>query len=93
MKRYFAEFNRPRGDSIRRTEAALNRSGLKVSRVAHKTALMIERPTGIDWPTFKTAIRSELQSRRGSVLLFSESSKATYLCSNRGNKPGVFQRL
>ena len=91
--RYFAEFNRPRGDSIRITQRGLRRSGLQTSRIAHKTALMIERPAGMSWQSFKNAIRAELQPRRGSVILFSERTSNTFLCSNRGNQPGRFQRL
>lgn len=91
--RYFAEFNRPRGDSIRITERGLRRSGLQANQIAHKTSLVIERPSAMSWRTFKNAIRAELQPRRGSVVIFSERTGNTFLCSNRGNQPGRFQRL
>lgn len=91
--RYFAEFNRPRGDSIRVTQRGLCRSGLRASRIAHKTSLIIERPEDMSWQCFKRAIRAELQPRRGSVVIFSERTRNIFLCSNRGNRPGRFQRL
>jgi len=92
MRRYHAEFNRVVGDNIRIAEKKLRRSGLDAYLVAHKTALRIERPEDMSWTEFKTAVRSVLQPRRGSVMLFSESSGKTYICNNAGNQPGQFER-
>jgi hypothetical protein len=33
-----------------------------------------------------------LQPRRGSVMISSEATGRTYVCSNRGNQPGNFLR-
>lgn len=93
MRRYFAEFNRVRGDNIRLTARALRRGGLRVHVVAHRTALEIQRPDYMSWPAFTSAIRGELQPRRGSVMISSEATGRTFLCSNAGNQPGRFQRL
>lgn len=93
MRRYFAEFNRVRGDNIRLTARALRRRGLRVHLVAHRTALEIGRPDSMPWPTFAGAIRAELQPQRGSVIISSEATGRTFLCSNAGNQPGRFQRL
>ncbi len=91
--RYFAEFNRVRGDNIRRTAMRLRRLGLDVSVLAHRTSLEIIRPAGMSWRRFITAIRAQLQPRRGSVLLSSESTGNTFICSFARNQPGRFQRL
>jgi len=92
MRTYFGEFNRVVGDSIRHAMRVLQSWGLDVHLLPHKTALRIERPDGMSWADFKRAIRAVLQPRRGSVMISSESTGRTYVCSNRGNQPGSFQR-
>ena len=81
------------GDNIRAVARRLTRAGLPAHTVAHKTTLVIERPAGMTWARFKALIRSILQPKRGSVILFSETTGRTFLCSNRGNQPGVFQTV
>jgi uncharacterized protein YqgV (UPF0045/DUF77 family) len=92
MRTYFGEFNRAVGDNIRRAMSVLRSWGLDVQLMPHKTALRIERPEDMSWADFKRAIRAVLQPRRGSVMISSESTGRTYVCSNRGNQPGSFQR-
>jgi hypothetical protein len=87
---YVTELNRMRGNSIRRAEAHLKRLGLAVRRLPHLTALHIKRPKWMSWAQFKAAIRSVLQPRRGSAVVFSWTGRV-YVCSYRGNQPGVFQ--
>jgi len=91
--RYFAEFNRVRGDNIRRAARNLRRLGLQVIVLAHRTSLEILRPSEMPWRDFTQAIRSQLQPRRGSVLISSESTGNTFICSFSGNQPGRFQCL
>jgi hypothetical protein len=93
MRRYFAEFNRVRGDNIRMAARSLRRRGLRVRVLQHRTALEISRPKAMPWPIFTRAIRAELQPRRGSVIISSESTGRTFTCHNGGNQPGRFQRL
>lgn len=91
--RYFAEFNRVRGDNIRRAATRLRRHGLDVSILAHRTSLEMNRPDGMSWKSFTNAIRAQLQPRRGSVLISSERTGNTFICSFASNQPGRFQRL
>lgn len=92
MMRYFAEFNRPRGDSTRRVARALRRQGLDVLILPHRTSLEIVRPEGMPWKRFTNAIRDQLQQKNGSVLLLSESTGNAFVCSFAGNQTGAFQR-
>lgn len=93
MSRYFLEFNRVKGDSIRRTATRLRRRGLDATVISHRTALEIGRPDEMPWPDFTGAIRDQLQPRRGSVMMSSERTGNTFLCNNTGNQPGRFRRL
>ncbi len=93
MRRYIAETNRVVGDNIRAVARRLTRAGLPTYTLAHKTTIVIERPKGVSWAKFKALIRSILQPRRGSVILFSEATGRTFLCSNAGNQPGQFQEV
>ena len=93
MKRYFAEFNRAKGDNIRITAKSLNRQGLRASLLPHKTSLMIERPKSMPWTQFTGTVRAVLHPRRGSVMISSEYSGKTFICQNSGNRPGRFQCL
>lgn len=91
--RYFAEFNRVRGDNLRSAAMRLRRRGLDVAVLAHRTSLEITRPNDMSWKRFADAIRAQLQPRRGSVLISSESTGNTFICSYAGNQLGRFQRL
>jgi len=92
-RRYFGEFNRVIGNNIRRAARALQRAGLDVEVLPHKTALLIRRRMSMPWNDFTRAIRSVLQPRRGSVIISSEATGNTFICQNSGNQPGRFQRL
>ena len=92
-RRYTAETNRAMRDSIRWVKGFLERQGIKVTLLAHLTSMLLERPPEMTWTGFKTLIRSVIQPRIGSVLLTSCTTGNVFLCSNRGNQPGVFQRL
>jgi len=90
---YAAETNRAMRDSTRWVKEFLERHGIKVTIIAHRTSVLLERPGTMSWPEFKDLIRLILQPRIGSVLLTSCTTGRVFLCSNRGNQPGVFQRL
>lgn len=90
---YVGEFNRCRGDNIRRCASRLERGGVPASPIPHLTALRIERPAGMDWPTFARTIRGELSPRIGSVVLHSQTTGNTFLCRNKGNRPGRFEKV
>lgn len=90
-KRYVAEFNRPRGDSIAACAGNLTQRGLIVSRLPHLTTLLIEQPRDLPWRAFKAAVQFSLQPTRGSVVVTSCSTGRVFVCSNRGNHPGKFQ--
>lgn len=90
--RYFAEFNRVVRDNIRVASARLRGQGLEATVLPHRTSLVIERPRGMSWRTFTLAINSVLHPRLGSVMLSSETTGNTFICSNRGNRPGRFIR-
>ena len=92
-KEYVAEFNRPRNDNIRLCAAELQRWGLVVTRLPHLTTLLIKRPAYMSWRDFKAAIRSVLQPRLGSVVIASRRTGRIFICSNRGNQAGLFQRV
>lgn len=93
MCRYFAEFNRACGDNIRLTKRRLRRHGIDAHILPHRTSLEILRPKGMSWAVFKSAIRAQLQPRRGSVMMSSEKTGKTFICSYVGNQPGRFRRL
>ena len=90
---YLAETNRALRDNVRWVVAYLERHGITVTRIRHLTALLLERPPSMSWAEFKAVIRSVLQPRIGSIVLSSCRTGRVFLCSNRGNQPGVFQRL
>jgi len=93
MKRYFAEFNRGRGDDIRRVRAKLRKLGMEVYLLPHPTALEIHRPESMSWKDFKRAIRGQIQPRRGSAMILSETTGNTFICSFAGNHAGDFEKL
>jgi hypothetical protein len=93
MRRYLTEWNRARGDNIRHTAEKLERRGLRVTLLPHKTSILIERPALIDWANFKDILRNELQPRTGSIMVLSQTTGNAFICSNRGNRPGQFVRV
>lgn len=90
--RYFAEFNRVVRDNIRIAATTLRRQGLDAQVLPHKTSLLIERPRRMPWSDFTIAVAAVLQPQRGSVMLSSETTGNTFICNNRGNRPGRFVR-
>lgn len=90
---YLVETNRALRDNIRWVADFLERRSITVTRIQHLTALLLERPPAMTWDEFKDVIRSVLQPRIGSIVLSSCTTGRVFLCSNRGNQPGVFQRL
>jgi hypothetical protein len=90
---YTAETNRAMRDSIRWVVRFLERHGIKVTRIAHLTSVLLERPPQMSWAQFTAILRAVPQPRIGSVLVTSCTTGRVFLCSNRGNQPGVFQRL
>lgn len=90
---YVAEFNRCRGDNIRHCARRLDRLGIPTSVISHKTSLRMERPAGMDWPDFARAVRRQINPSIGSVLLHSQRTGNTFLCRNRGNRRGRFERI
>jgi hypothetical protein len=90
QRRYFGEFNRPQRDNIRACARKLERLGLRVERLRHETSLAIIRPTSMPWGEFLNAIRSILDPKLGSVMLFSQATGNAFRCDNRSNRPGRF---
>lgn len=92
MMVYFLEVNRCLHDASRRFMRRLERLGLVVSKLPHKTAYRIERPVDeISFAQMKRALTSGLNPRLGSVILFSAATGKAWVMSNRGNRPGVFE--
>jgi len=92
--RYIIEFNRVIYDDIRRAAWIFQKKwGIAAQVVTHKTTLVVIRPKQMSWSKFKGIILQMIQPRRGSALIFSERTGASYICSNRGNRPGQFQLI
>lgn len=89
-RRYIGEFNRPRWDNIPACIRRLEKAGISVERLRHKTSLAMMRPATMSWSTFTAAINSILDPNIGSVMLFSQSTGNAFRCNNRGNRPGRF---
>lgn len=92
MSRYFAEYNRTIRNSIRLTAVELRQLGIENDRLPHLTALVLERPDDMSWREFSDAVTSVLHPEYGSVMLSSEASGRTFICQNRGNRPGRLVR-
>jgi hypothetical protein len=92
-RQYVMEFNRAYGDSIRTAGRRLEHWGLGVEILSHKTSLVAVRPSSMSWSRFEDAVRAAIDPTRGSVLVFSQSTGRAWICSNRGNQPGVFQEI
>lgn len=89
---YLAEFNRCVGDNIENVVRRLRRRGYEVARVAHKTSILIRRPAGSKFRSFKTDLAAMVQPRIGGMILSSTSGKFWQL-NNRGNRPGELYRI
>jgi hypothetical protein len=92
-RRDVIETNRIIFDSVRKGAKFLRRHGLDVEVAPHKTTLIVERPEGVTWRQFRKLVAAVLQPRIGSAVIFSEWSGRSYVCSNRGNRPGEFVEL
>ncbi|MCW2390959.1 hypothetical protein M2332_000657 [Sphingobium sp. B11D3A] len=89
---YVVEYNRCVGDSIWRTQRALERCGYEVERVPQLTTLHIYRPKKIAFKQFASDLISRLQRTNGSFLLASSSGKC-WTCNSGGNRPGKLVRV
>jgi hypothetical protein len=87
---YIIEGNRLRGDSIKFVARSLKKYGLGVEQVPHKTTLKLMRPRSMSWKNFLRLLKRFVQPKIGSMLLFSCVTGKVFLCSNRGNRAGVF---
>lgn len=90
---YFIEINRCLRDASARFIRHLERCGLIVERLPHKTAYRIVRPICVTFADMRQALTAGLNPRLGSVLLFSASTGNAWVMSNRGNRRGVFVRM
>jgi hypothetical protein len=89
-REYVLETNRALGDNVKRAARHLERGGLLVDLLPHKTTMLIRRPVSMSGAIFKSLLVSAIQPHAGSLLLFSKYSGRCWICSNRGNQPGVF---
>lgn len=89
---YLAEFNRCVGDNIENVVRRLRRRGYEVARVAHKTTILIRRPTSSKFRNFKTDLADMVQPRIGGLIVSSTSGKFWQL-DNKGNRPGILHRI
>jgi hypothetical protein len=89
-REYVLETNRALGDNVRRAARHLERGGLSVDFLPHKTTMLVRRPLSMSWSAFERLLASAIQLRAGSLLLFSKHSGRCWICSNRGNQPGEF---
>ena len=90
LRRYSIELNRMLHNSSRWVAGQLERLGIKVQRMSHLTALLLELPPDMTWDEFKNVLRSVIQPGRGSVLVQSCVTGNVFVCDNRGNRPGRF---
>ena len=91
-KMYMAEFNRCKGDTIANVLRRLRRKGYAVSKLGHKTTVLIRRPPHQKFNAFKDDLAELVQPRIGGLILSSTSGKFWRL-DNTGNQPGVLQRV
>ena len=89
---YLAEFNRCIGDNIKNVIRRLRRKGYVVSRIGHKTTILIRRPTGSKFKQFKADLAELVQPKIGSMVLSSTSGRF-WLLDNKGNRPGQLQQI
>lgn len=93
VREYVAEFNRCRGDNIKRTARRLTRAGLPSDLSNHKTTIFIEKPADVPWKQMLQNLKTEIDPKLGSVLLFSRKTGNVFRCSNKGNRPGYFEKI
>lgn len=89
---YMAEFNRCVGDNIKNVIRRLRRKGYDVDSIRHKTTVLIRRPEGLSFKDFRKDLAELVQPRIGSLALSSTSGKF-WLLDNKGNMPGVLQKI
>lgn len=89
-REYVVETNRARGDNVKLAVRYLERNGLVVDLLPHKTTMLVKRPISMKWTAFKGHLASAIQPHAGSLLLLSKYSGRCWICSNRGNRPGEF---
>jgi hypothetical protein len=89
---YLAEFNRCKGDSIKNVVRRLRNRGYEVAVIRHKTTVIIRRPSGSTFKQFRSDLAELVQPWIGSMVLSSTSGKF-WLLDNKGNQPGVLQRI
>ncbi|WP_425998216.1 hypothetical protein [Caulobacter sp. DWR1-3-2b1] len=88
---YYVEYNRCLGDAIGRFIRHLERCGLVVIKLPHKTLLRIERRVGeVTFAQLKRAVTSGLNPRLGSAFLSSATTGNAWVMSNRSNRRGIF---
>lgn len=89
---YMAEFNRAKGDNIKNVVSRLRAKGYEVSRIRHKTTIILKRPSTISFDQFKKDLCKLVQKRVGSMVLCSTTGRF-WLLDNTGNRPGEFQAI
>jgi hypothetical protein len=89
---YLAEFNRAKGDSIKKVIRTLRAKGYDVSPIRHKTTILIRRPKAAGFGQFKEDLAELVQGRIGSMILCSTSGRF-WLLDNKGNQPGKLQLI
>lgn len=89
---YLVEFNRCRGDNIKNVIRRLHRKGYEASLIRHKTTVLIKRPLGSRFSDFKDDLLELVQPRIGSLIMSSTSGKF-WMLDNKGNFPGIFQKI
>jgi len=90
---YVGEFNRCRGDNIRKCGRRLSKKGIQVTFPPHKTAIKITRPESMSFAQFAGIVRAEVQPRIGSLLLMSKRTGNVFICNNHGNRPNRLLRV
>jgi hypothetical protein len=86
---YVVETNRVLGDSSGRFIRHLQRGGLGVQRLPHKTTFVISRDRTFSFSRFLRLLASLMDPRLGSLLMHSKRSGRTWIMSNRGRLHAV----
>lgn len=69
---YIFSFDRPEGDIYRRVPRRLQRAGLMVEALPHKTSYRVRRePRKMPWSDFRHLLIDVVDDRRGTFLLTS----------------------
>ncbi|MDR6853661.1 uncharacterized protein (UPF0335 family) [Sphingomonas sp. BE123] len=89
---YVAEFNRCIGDNIKNVVRRLRAKGYEVSVIRHKTTVLLRRPSGQSFRSFRKDIAALVQDRIGSVVVSSTSGKI-WIIDNKGNQAGEMRLI